>query len=77
MEDISTVIDHVFDVYYDEIISHYKTDGISLEFADWRFNSRSSNTGSLLDSISKVGGNAEAIQKNIYDIKNNFGGKLI
>lgn len=37
-------IDRVLDVYKEDAAVFDETDGISLEFADWRFNLRSSNT---------------------------------
>ncbi|MEZ9856397.1 phosphomannomutase CpsG, partial [Vibrio breoganii] len=37
-------ISKVLDMYKSEALVFDETDGISLEFADWRFNLRSSNT---------------------------------
>ena len=42
--DPKTAIDRVFDRYANEAKVIDKTDGISLEFDDWRFNLRMSNT---------------------------------
>lgn len=48
VKDAKTVIEKILDHYSSEHISIDKTDGISMEFADWRFNVRMSNTEPLL-----------------------------
>jgi phosphomannomutase len=44
LKDSAIVIDKIYQAYLPDCISIDKTDGISMEFADWRFNVRTSNT---------------------------------
>ena len=46
------------------------TDGISLEFADWRFNLRSSNTEPLLRLNVESRGDAAAVARHVSEIEN-------
>jgi len=51
------------------------TDGVSLEFADWRFNLRRSNTEPLLRLNIESRGNAAAVARRLADISDLIGGK--
>jgi phosphomannomutase/phosphomannomutase/phosphoglucomutase len=44
VSDAATAVDRVWDAFIDGAVYTDKTDGISMEFDDWRFNLRSSNT---------------------------------
>lgn len=44
VDDAKAAIERVYNAYIESAISVDKTDGISLEFSDWRFNLRMSNT---------------------------------
>ncbi|QJW56696.1 Phosphomannomutase/phosphoglucomutase [Serratia plymuthica] len=44
LQDAASVIDKIYQTYLPSSISIDKTDGISMEFTDWRFNVRTSNT---------------------------------
>lgn len=46
--DVQAALDHVYAQYRDAALAVDQTDGLSLEFADWRFNLRGSNTEPLL-----------------------------
>jgi phosphomannomutase len=46
-----------------------KTDGISMEFADWRFNLRKSNTEPLIRLNLEVRGKNESLQKRITELE--------
>ncbi|OOC50709.1 MULTISPECIES: phosphomannomutase/phosphoglucomutase [Thioalkalivibrio] len=48
VEDAAAATDRVMQAYASEAVGLDHTDGVSLEFADWRFNLRSSNTEPLL-----------------------------
>lgn len=44
LENANTAIQHICDIYKPEALNIDHTDGISIEYDDWRFNLRSSNT---------------------------------
>ena len=48
VDDASTAIDRIIAAYRADALSIDETDGISLEFSDWRFNLRQSNTEPLV-----------------------------
>jgi phosphomannomutase / phosphoglucomutase len=62
----------------DRVLAYYaplkpqidKVDGISLEFPDWRFNLRSSNTESLLRLNVESRGNADAVSRHLSVLEN-------
>ncbi|GAL37537.1 phosphomannomutase [Vibrio maritimus] len=58
LADPQQAISRVLDAYKDEALVFDETDGISLEFSEWRFNLRSSNTEPVVrlnvESISDV-----------------------
>jgi len=66
---IPTVIDHVLAHFapMNPVIDH--TDGISLEFADWRFNLRGSNTEPLLRLNVETRGDAQAVKYRVSEIE--------
>ena len=49
------------------------TDGISLEFADWRLNLRSSNTEPLLRLNVESRGNAALVAERVHEIEKVIG----
>jgi phosphomannomutase/phosphoglucomutase len=50
-----------------------ETDGVSLEFADWRFNLRSSNTEPLLRLNVETRGDAELLNRRVAELRNLIG----
>jgi phosphomannomutase len=48
VSDAGSVIRKIENLYRDDALSVEHTDGLSMEFADWRFNLRSSNTEPVL-----------------------------
>ncbi|MNW02536.1 phosphomannomutase/phosphoglucomutase [compost metagenome] len=46
-----------------------RTDGLSMEFADWRFNIRTSNTEPLLRLNVETKGYAEKVQIKVSDLE--------
>lgn len=61
VDDVSAALARVMDHFSPENPRIDRTDGISLEFADWRFNLRSSNTEPLLRLNVETRGDAEAV----------------
>jgi len=68
LDNPKAAIDRVFSTYQDgaEIIDH--TDGISIEFSDWRFNLRSSNTESVVRLNVESRGNKALMQEKTAEI---------
>jgi len=52
----------------EEVKQRYRIDGLSLEFADWRFNLRSSNTEPLLRLNVESRGDRELMEKKTREI---------
>jgi phosphomannomutase len=63
VEDAQAKIREILVTYADQEPELDETDGISLEFADWRFNLRSSNTEPLLRLNVETRGDAELLQR--------------
>ncbi|MFK3800061.1 MULTISPECIES: phosphomannomutase [unclassified Pseudomonas] len=69
VDDVKTVLNKVLE-HYSPSCSHIdKTDGISLEFADWRFNLRGSNTEPLLRLNVESRRNAELVASKVREIE--------
>jgi len=72
--DAGAAIDRVLAAYRDEALSLDETDGVSLAFADWRFNLRRSNTEPLVRLNIESCGGSEGLAARVSDIANLLGG---
>ncbi|MEW5973250.1 MAG: phosphomannomutase [Pseudomonadota bacterium] len=69
VENMPAVIERVLAYYAPQNPTIDRTDGISLEFADWRFNLRGSNTEPLLRLNVETRGDMEAVNRHVSDIE--------
>jgi phosphomannomutase/phosphoglucomutase len=69
VESAPTVIERVLQHYAPMNPSIDRTDGISLEFVDWRFNLRGSNTEPLLRLNVETRGDAPAVEQHVAEIE--------
>ncbi len=67
--DVPTAIAKVDAVYGPKALGRDETDGLSLSFADWRFNLRASNTEPLLRLNVESRGKPELVQEKLEEIK--------
>ena len=74
VEDAGQAIDNVLQVYRKDAISIDETDGVSLAFADWRFNLRRSNTEPLVRLNIESRGGGEGLSAKVADISALLGG---
>jgi phosphomannomutase len=68
VKDASRAIDNVVQVYRKDAISVDETDGVSLAFADWRFNLRRSNTEPLVRLNIESRGGGEGLSAKVAGI---------
>lgn len=68
VRDIPTVIQNVLATYENSALSIDRTDGISVEFADWRFNLRSSNTEPLVRLNVETKNNEELLKQKTSEV---------
>ncbi|VVA46959.1 Phosphomannomutase/phosphoglucomutase [Serratia ficaria] len=73
--DAKTAIDRVLNVYKNDALVFDMTDGISLEFDEWRFNLRTSNTEPVVRLNVESKGNVELMQKKTKEILALLGGE--
>ena len=76
VEDAGPAIERVLDAHRGEAVSLDETDGVSLAFADWRFNLRRSNTEPLVRLNVEGRGGAEGLSTKISKISNLLGGTV-
>ena len=69
-----TAIEHVLAAYRDEALSLDETDGVSLAFADWRFNLRQSNTEPLVRLNIESRGGSDGLTARVSEIADLLGG---
>ncbi len=69
VDDAQAKIREILVTYADQEPELDETDGISLEFADWRFNLRSSNTEPLLRLNVETRGDAELLQRRTEELR--------
>jgi phosphomannomutase len=69
VNDADEVIEHILEHYAPEHPKIDRTDGISLEFADWRFNLRASNTEPLLRLNIETRADLQAVQVHVKQIE--------
>ena len=72
--DAGAAIDRVLAAYRDDALSLDETDGVSLAFADWRFNLRRSNTEPLVRLNIESRGGSEGLTARMSDIADLLGG---
>ena len=72
--DAGTAIDRVLAAYRDDALSLDETDGVSLAFADWRFNLRRSNTEPLVRLNIESRGRSEGLAALVSEIADLLGG---
>lgn len=75
VEDAKLVIQRIRDAYESDAINVDFTDGLSLEFADWRFNLRSSNTEPVIRLNVESKGNTELMNQKTAEILALMGGE--
>lgn len=66
----TNVIDKIFNYYYSKANICDKFDGINIEFNEWRFNLRSSNTEGLLRLNIETKGNISLLEEKTEEISN-------
>lgn len=70
VKDANASISRVLAAYRADAVSLDESDGLSLSFADWRFNLRSSNTEPLVRLNIESCGGASKLQSKVTDIAN-------
>lgn len=75
VEDAKQVIQKIRDTYESDALNVDFTDGLSLEFVDWRFNLRSSNTEPVIRLNVESKGNTELMNQKTAEILALMGGK--
>ena len=72
--DAPAKIREILAAYADQQPELDETDGVSLEFADWRFNLRCSNTEPLLRLNVETRGDAELLERRTGELRALIGG---
>ncbi|MGC9457248.1 MAG: phosphomannomutase [Halothiobacillaceae bacterium] len=67
--DVDAVIQNIHDRFAPEALVTDRTDGLSLEFADWRFNLRASNTEPLLRLNVETRGDPAAVDRHVAELE--------
>jgi phosphomannomutase len=75
--DAGAAIDRVLTAYRDDALSLDETDGVSLAFADWRFNLRRSNTEPLVRLNIESRGGSGGLTARVSDIADLLGGARV
>jgi phosphomannomutase len=75
--DAGAAIDRVLAAYRGHALSLDETDGVSLAFADWRFNLRRSNTEPLVRLNIESRGGSEGLAARVSDIAELLGGVTV
>ena len=73
--DAKAVIDKVLAHYKDDVIDVGYTDGVSVSFAEWRFNLRMSNTEPVIRLNVESRGDIKLMKKKTKEILELMGGK--
>jgi phosphomannomutase len=74
VDDAGKAIESVLSAYRADALSIDETDGVSLAFADWRFNLRRSNTEPLVRLNAESKGNTDALEAHVSAIADLLGG---
>ena len=75
VEDVETTINRIKSLYVENALSIDHTDGVSIEFADWRFNLRASNTEPVIRLNVESNGNMKLMQQQTDELLRVLGGK--
>jgi len=75
VEDVETTINRIKLLYVENALSIDYTDGVSIEFADWRFNLRASNTEPVVRLNVESNGNMKLMQQRTDELLRALGGK--
>ena len=75
VEDVETTINRIKSLYAENALSIDHTDGVSIEFADWRFNLRASNTEPVVRLNVESNGNMKLMQQRTDELLRVLGGK--
>lgn len=73
VEDVPAILDRILAHYAAENPAIDRTDGISVEFPDWRFNLRASNTEPLLRLNVETRGNSDAVARRVAELEGLIG----
>lgn len=74
VKDVAATLRRIEILYADNALNIDHTDGISLEFADWRFNLRASNTEPVVRLNVESNGNMELMRQRTDELLNALGG---
>ena len=77
VENVETTINRIKSLYAESALSIDYTDGVSIEFADWRFNLRASNTEPVVRLNVESKGNMKLMQKQTDELLSALGGKVV
>lgn len=77
VEDVETTINKIKSLYVENALSIDHTDGVSIEFADWRFNLRASNTEPVVRLNVESNGNMKLMQQRTDELLRALGGKVV
>jgi len=69
VEDVPSVLERIREYYSDDVLNFDDTDGISLEFTNWRMNVRASNTEPLLRLNVETRGDQALVQEKVSEIE--------
>jgi phosphomannomutase/phosphomannomutase/phosphoglucomutase len=69
VEDVPSVLERIREYYSADVMSFDDTDGISLEFENWRMNVRASNTEPLLRLNVETRGDQALVQEKVSEIE--------
>ena len=74
VKDVAATLRRIEILYADNALNIDYTDGIGLEFADWRFNLRASNTEPVVRLNVESNGNMELMRQRTDELLNALGG---
>ncbi|MEM9172454.1 MAG: hypothetical protein AAGA84_07100 [Pseudomonadota bacterium] len=74
VEDATAVMQALWDAYEPGSISANQVDGISVEYADWRFNLRASNTEPVIRLNVEARGDRDLLNQKTDELLNQIGG---
>ncbi len=74
MEDTQAALTRIREQYRHFALSEDNTDGVSLEFSDWRFNVRASNTEPLVRLNVETRSNPELLASKTRELSSLLGG---
>ncbi|MFW6342794.1 MAG: phosphomannomutase [Halothiobacillaceae bacterium] len=72
--DVAAVLERIHDRHAADALAVDRTDGLGMEFADWRFNLRASNTEPLLRLNVETRGDAAAVDRHVAELERSIAG---